>query len=161
MTVGGDCGFGICRAAWGFSPFLMPDLTRVKSGIAPTPLALRLRLREIGPLNLPLAGRSDGPLAPGFHGRCVGPEAIAFSTTPNHRFALSLPAGFDTRQIRQRLPALGQVLPNFQLSVSPQPPFSLRLAPSGNRTDQPGYWQVTQTVLWHPVFWGGAWDRRR
>ena len=45
------------------------------AGIAPTPLAHRLRSREIGPIDLPLAGRSDGPLAPGFHGRRGRSEA--------------------------------------------------------------------------------------
>ena len=48
-------------------------------GTAPTALALRLRSREIGPINLPLADCSDGPSAPGFRGRCGRSEATGSS----------------------------------------------------------------------------------
>ena len=49
--------------------------------IAPTALALRLRSREIGPIDLPLADCSDGPLVPGFRGRC-GRSGAASSQSP-------------------------------------------------------------------------------
>ena len=86
------------------------------------------------------------------------------STTPNPCFALRLLAKFDTRQIRQRLPALGQVLQGAPtragaaefptLSIAPTA-LSLRLR-FGKSDRSTCHWQVAQTVLWHPVFAGGA-----
>ena len=90
-------------------PFgFLPDLTRVKFGSAcpalgrrcriydrldrPTPpcpsLALRLRSRAIGPIDLPLAGRSDGPLAPGFWG------GLAIRGDRHHLYSHRLPMPF-------------------------------------------------------------------
>ena len=158
----------------------MPDLTRVKSGSAcpplgrcyrahppgqalpnfqpsgspQPPLASGLRLQPIGPINLPLADCSDGPLAPGFHGLRGRSEASGFMLPPPPYTPLFL-AKFDTRQIRQHLPALGQVLPNLRPSVSSQPPlpFARALGQSGRSTC---HWQIAQTVLWHPTFGGGG-----
>ena len=125
-------------------PFgFLPNLRA--AGIAPTALALRLRSRAIGPINLPLACRSDGPLAPGFWGVVRAIRAADRGVTPNPCSTLRLLAGFDMCQIRQRLPALGQVLQGAParagavefttIGIAPTP-LALRLAPSGNRTDQ-------------------------
>ena len=160
--------------------FFLPDLTRVKfcsacpplgrcyralppgqalpnflpHGSPQPPLPYGSRLQAIGPIDLPLAGRSDGPLAPGFRGRCGRSDAAALAPLPTSFCALRFLAGFDPCQIRQRLPALGQVLPNFQPLISPQPPlpFAYTLGQSDRSTC---HWQVAQTVLWHPVFAGG------
>ena len=73
-------------------------------------------------------------------------------------------AKFDACQIRQRLPALGQVLQGAPtragaaefptLSIAPTA-LSLRLR-FGKSDRSTCHWQVAQTVLWHPVFAGGA-----
>ena len=89
---------------------------------------------------------------PGRQPRAQGSPVLSVCC-PNVCYALMLLAGFDTCQIRQRLPALGQVLPNFQPLVSPQPPlpFACALGQSDRSTC---HWQVAQPVLSHPVFMG-------
>ena len=61
-----------------------------------------------------------------------------------------LPLG---RRYRARPPRHAR--PNFQPSVSPQPPlpFACALGQSDRSTC---HWQVEQAVLWHPFFMGGS-----
>ena len=118
-----------------------------REALAPLPAS---PFPAIGPIDLPLAGRSDGSLAPGFRvwcGRLGATPGITRGSPvhsvrcPNARNARRFLAGFDTCQIRQRLPALGQVLPNLRAAgIAPQP-LALRPglnpeSPSANRTDQ-------------------------
>ena len=127
-------------------PFgFLPDLTPVKFGSACPPFPYGSRLQPIGPINLPLAGRSNGPLAPDFWVRVGGLEAIGPNTTPNACHTLLFLAKFDTRQIRQHLPApwagaTGRTRPGRRCRIydrryrpnRPCPSLTL----SGNRTDQ-------------------------
>ena len=114
-------------------------------GIAPTALALRLRSRAIGPIDLPLAGRSDGPLAPDLRGRCgragvartcINPSTCyAFCFLPNLtcvKFGSAcLPLG---RRYRARPP--GRRCRIYDRRECPNRPCP-SLALSGNRTDRP------------------------
>ena len=162
------------------------DLTRVKFGSAcppwgrccrisqpvespQPPFPCGLRLREIGPINLPLAGRSDGPLAPGIQGRCERPGVTGCGATPNACCVLLLFAGFDTRQIRQRPPALRRALQGApaQACAAEFPtggiaPTALSLRLRFGKSDRSTcHWQVAQAVLWLPTCKGGAGDPRR
>ena len=96
-------------------PFcFLPDLTRVKFGstcpplggcyrahqpgqalpnfqpvgLPQPPLPYGLRLREIGPINLPLADCSDGPLAPGFRDQGGRSEVRGFGPRQPGPFGL-------------------------------------------------------------------------
>ena len=80
------------------------------AGVAPTLFPYGPSPREVRTINLPLAGRSDGPSAHVPCGLCGRSETKGSTATPNACDVLRLLAGLDTRQIRQRLPALGLAL---------------------------------------------------
>ena len=75
-----------------FQPIVLPH----------PPFPYGLRLREIGPVNLPLADCSDGPLAPDFHGWSGRPEATvtrSHQPGPFSLFPQSLPRRYASCRI--------------------------------------------------------------
>ena len=116
-------------------------------------------------------GKSDGSTChwqiaqtalwhPAFAGGAYDQRRQALPPLPAFSYALLFLAGFDTRQIRQRPPALRRPLPNLRPLGSPQPllPFACALEQSDRSTC---HWQVDQTVRWHPVFAVSAGGPRR